>query len=101
MYIEPGSLEWHARRNRLLADEASQPEQWWYLSFATKEKGWLGAVIVKARGMTTAIQLSHRMGINPGGEVGAQLCPVDPPAAAQYRLLDKADLDLYFGGHNG
>lgn len=71
----------------------------WWLSFAdgTKPKGFqfLGVVIVEAYGFTDAIQKSHDLGINPGGEVqGSRVDPMpdDFPAEKLNRLLSKADL---------
>jgi len=41
---------------------------WYYLSFAS-ESGFLGGCYVQGVGMGTAVQRSHALGINPGGEV--------------------------------
>ena len=95
--IEPGSAEWHERKRQLLAAEKSQPADWWYLSFAD-EGGFLGACVLRAPGMATAIQRSHQLGINPGGQVaGFDLGPELPPAVAGIgitdRLLSKAELE--------
>lgn len=62
------------RKRRI--DEMMQAElehgeiQLWYLSFASPEK-FLGGCFVLALGVGTAIQQSHRLGINPGGSVQA------------------------------
>jgi hypothetical protein len=62
--------EQFARRKReLINQERKNPPGWWYLSFASHDSGFLGCVIVQAQGMVTAIDRSHRLGINPGGEV--------------------------------
>lgn len=66
--FKPGSPEWKARIARMLADEEGQPMRWWFLSFAAPGKS-LGAVLVEARGPTSALRLTHRLGINPGGQV--------------------------------
>lgn len=44
-----------------------------YLSFCGKE-GWRGCVVVDADNFLAAVAKTHRLGINPGGEVmGSQL----------------------------
>ena|ERR1700688_3762477 len=65
---QPGSAEWKARLQSLLAEEFREPLSWWYLSFAEPGR-FLGAVIVQAHGPTSAIQNAHSLGINPGGQV--------------------------------
>ncbi len=69
----------------------------WYLSFSkTKaEGGFLGGVFVDAMGISDAIAKTHRLGINPGGEVLS--CPPNQATAMlgkqwKNRLLSKADL---------
>jgi hypothetical protein len=86
----PGSPEWHARIAELLLEEASEPEQWWYLSFVKDDK-FAGAAIVRGRGITSAVQRSHRLRLNPGGEVMA--FPVgDKPKYPVNKLLSKEEL---------
>lgn len=75
----------------LLAAEANEPLGWWYLSFVG-EHAFLGACIVQARGMTSAIQVAHALGINPGGEVGAMHVP-DPGPFPTNQLLSRAELE--------
>lgn len=41
---------------------------WWWLSFAD-ETGFLGAAIVRGVDAHDAVRRSHRLGLNPGGEV--------------------------------
>lgn len=70
----------------------------WWLSFAdgSKPKGstFLGVVIVEAYGFTDAIQKSHDLGINPGGEVQGFLVPSDGhPVALHNRLLQRDELE--------
>jgi hypothetical protein len=78
-----------------LAKETSEPALWWHLSFAD-DTGFLGVTIIQARGMITAVQLSHALGVNPGGEVQANtvdLC-VPPPDAIHGKLVtDKKLID--------
>jgi hypothetical protein len=92
----PGSPEWHAKIAAMLAEEAKQPVQWWYLSFVKDEK-FAGACVVQARGVASALQRSHALGINPGGEVmsfpvGAEKGPL--PAD---RLLSRAEMEAFEG----
>ncbi len=68
----------------------------WYLSFAEPGK-FLGAAFVEARGHTQALQQSHRLGINPGGEVELIQVPShavgELPPNYKNRLLSKAELE--------
>lgn len=61
-----------AIQNRL-AEENGSDEQCFWMSFCDTEKPegsqFLGVVIVTAMGVAHAIDKSHRLGINPGGEV--------------------------------
>ncbi len=78
-----------------LAKEASEPELWWYISFAD-ETGFLGVTIIRARGMATAVRLSHALGANPGGQTlshALDFC-VPPPDAIHGKLVkDKKMID--------
>lgn len=95
---------WKARRDKLLKEEASQPESWWWLSFAGDE-GFIGAILTKANGFISAVQKTHTLGINPGGEVkGAQLPDeiMDTPTGRKHialadRLLSKSDIETKLG----
>jgi hypothetical protein len=86
---------WRARVARMLRDEMEcQPERAWYLSFAD-DTGFLGAVIVKAHGITDAMFKTQHLGINPGGEIAAIPIPEDHIPADKYfnRLLSKQEID--------
>lgn len=86
----PGSPEWNANLEALLAAEADQPLQWWYLSFV-KDGHFAGAAIVRGRGVTSAMMESHRLRLNPGGEIMS--FPVgDKPLYPVNRLLSKEEL---------
>lgn len=90
---------WKARRDKLLAEEAGKPVRYWYLSFA--DAGFKGAIIVRARGFTSAVHLTHDLGINPGGQVQGYEIPPDleqkiPPDSVN-RLLSKDELEKLFG----
>jgi hypothetical protein len=92
----PGSPEWHAHLDAMLAEEAKQPAQWWYLSFV-KDGKFAGACVVRARGVASAMQRTHALGINPGGQimyfpVGAIKGPLPPD-----RLLSKAEMEAFDG----
>jgi hypothetical protein len=97
--FKPGTPEWRARADALLASETGQPQQWWWLSFADGQRPegdqFLGVVIVRAEGFMHAVQQTHRAGTNPGGEV--QAFPLPDEAASEVepyadRLLSAAEL---------
>ncbi len=56
------------RRPKVIAAERKKPLGWFYLSFA-EDTRFLGAAIVQARGILTAVEHCNDLGINPGGEV--------------------------------
>lgn len=77
------------------ADAEISELRWHWLSFAD-DNGWLGCAVVQARGFPMAVIESHRLKINPGGEVQGLEIPftVDPPEALCNRIIkDKAELD--------
>src|SRR5205085_536172 len=93
--MQPGSPEWHARIERLLTEEANQPMRHWYLSFV--DGHFLGGAIVEARGFTSALQRTHELGINPGGEVLHVLVPEEKVhlihPSQKNRLLTKSEVE--------
>jgi hypothetical protein len=93
---KPGSPEWHAHVARMQTEEAREPEQWWYLSFCDPQrpKGtqFLGVCIVRGRGVLTAMQRSHALGLNPGGECASWAIGDQQPPLPVNRLLSKAEL---------
>jgi hypothetical protein len=95
-YRKPGSPEWKAHARALLEAEQTQPESWWYLSFATPD-AFLGGVVVRARGFTSAITTTIELGINPGGEVRGYPGPVvgtaPPPPYPENKLLSRAEME--------
>jgi hypothetical protein len=95
--MEPGSPEWKARRAQNLTEESGKPLRWFYLSFA--DERFLGAAIVEAPGELHAIEITHRLGINPGGEVAVFAVPEGKPVPdeAKWRLLSRQDLERVFG----
>ena len=77
-----------------IADELLHPENIgiYYLSFA-EEDGFLGGAFVYASGPVSAVERTHELGINPGGEV-AIWGPVPPPVdEALDRLLTKEEIE--------
>ncbi len=42
---------------------------WWWLSYADEETGFLGVVIIAANNFIDACKISAFMGLSPGGEV--------------------------------
>jgi hypothetical protein len=81
--------------------ETSQPERWWWLSFCDPERPrgqqFLGACVVRARGVATACRASWTLGCNPGGEMMALPAPehfiVQP--GWEGRLLTRAECDEF------
>lgn len=73
--------ERRARIDAMLAEEATRPLTWWWISFADDAR-FLGCTVVAAPGMATAIQRTHELGCNPGGSVAARQLldiPLDIP----------------------
>lgn len=94
------SQEQLEQRHRFLMDqEAGNPEEWWWLSFADpkRPKGsqFLGVAIVAACGFMHAVDKTHALKVNPGGEVrGITYGPGwEPPATYTDRLLSEDDLN--------
>jgi hypothetical protein len=80
-----------------LAEEANQPAQVWYLSFASEED-FLGGAIVYARGPVTARTALTARRINPGGQ--CMIIPIPPeyvPAESYFnRLLTLDELKTFW-----
>jgi hypothetical protein len=77
-----------------------------YLSFADgrlpKGNQWLGAIITEAENDLLAVAKTHKLKINPGGEVltiNLQEIEIDPKYYD--RLLTKADLEYMDTEHGG
>ena len=89
------------RRARLLAEEGRHSLGWFYLSFAT-EYEFLGATIVWAHGLLTAVERASDLGINPGGEVMCCLIPRRNlrrvPADLRNRLLSEGEVRKRLAG---
>lgn len=83
-----------ARLQFLLDQEAAAPKGWWWLSFASEEDGFLGVILIHARGFMTAIMQTQLMGINPGGSAAGYPAPpgFDPGDKANV-LLSRAELE--------
>ena len=67
----------------------------WWLSFAdgTLPTGqqFLGACIVDATDLASAVSISHRVGVNPGGEVKIGALPFPVADGYKNRLFDKEE----------
>jgi hypothetical protein len=59
--------------HRLFAEERQRSLGWFYLSFAT-DRAFLGAIIVWAHGLLTAVERAAELGLDPGGQV--LCCPI-------------------------
>ena len=92
--------EFDRRTRDLLEEEAQEPEEWYYLSFALpkEEGGFLGGVYLKARGIMWAVSTASMLGINPGGEVQSwgpiaeELMDARVPKEKRWRLLSKEEV---------
>jgi hypothetical protein len=85
------------RTLEILAEEVQQAQRWQWLSFADDE-GFLGVVIVRARGLLDAVTEVNRRNLNPHGEVACTEIPDDLEAGHlrliedhSYRLLDQEE----------
>ena len=84
-------------RNRIAevtAEKLAQPERWMYLSFADEK--FNGVVVIMAHGIVDAISKTHRLGINPGGQVMCVDMPeyviAQVPEDCRTRLLSDKDV---------
>ncbi len=99
--MKPGSQEWVARVEALRDEEALQPEMVFWISYAdgTLPEGqqFLGVVITKCQGVIDASSKTHRLGINPGGEMLSMEIPEQVAAhiPAKYfaRLLSREEAE--------
>lgn len=91
-----------SRMAALLKEEMNQSEDYWWLSFCDPDKPegtqFLGAIIVKAHGITDAITKCNAMMINPGGEVKGMPIPITEETQKRltpdvlHRLLSVQDM---------
>lgn len=82
-------------RTAISEDIAGGRAGWWYLSFSKRK--FAGACIVRAYGLADAMAMSHKLGINPGGDVLGGELDHEPPEWATNKLLSKEDLERAFG----
>lgn len=78
----------------MLRELAGEPA-WYWLAFSD-DSGFLGACVVKAESWLHGVVLTHKFGINPGGEVYATDFPADKvqPEFVN-RLLNPQELHDY------
>lgn len=71
--------------------------RWWWLSFGSEVTGkWLGGCWIEATSGIEAVEISHRRGFNPGGQVKMSALAEDddpPPMEQRDRLLQKEDFE--------
>lgn len=69
---------------------------WWFLSYASVDDEFNGAVIVKADNEINAVQEARRLNISPGGEVLIFPIPHQELPIEEYRntLLSEESLSL-------
>ncbi len=71
-------------------------EGYWYLSFADPEREtgtqYLGACIVRAHSYLEAVEVTHVLGINPGGAVSGAAFEQGIPVTYLDRLLQNTEL---------
>jgi hypothetical protein len=87
------------RTEELLKEEENNPPQWWYMSFAETGRGFLGGVIVRAKGPVHARFMLPVFGItSPGGDVIFFPLPDEDVPPAKYRncLLTKEQLKEFW-----
>jgi hypothetical protein len=69
----------------------------WYLSFADGDKPpgeqWLGAAIVRAPDLASAVSRAWAVGANPGGEVASVSFTLPVPPEFLDRLLDRQGVE--------
>ena len=92
------------RLGQAIVAEDGEPEGWYWLSFSDtdrpKGQQFLGACVVRARGIATAVREAHVQGCNPGGQVkvvGPAEFEVKPGWAN--RLLSRAECDEFTRQH--
>lgn len=91
--------EFENRVDKLLTEELKTPEKLCYMSFVDPDRPvglkFLGGIFTMAHGVTDAIQKTHAMKINPGGEVlfAEMQIPFDLDKTLLDRLLTKDEVE--------
>lgn len=97
------------RRERLQAYYVAEmersrhlPRVWWRIAFFVRngdEPEFLGSTAIKARCGVEAVQLTHKLGINPGGEVVFEQSEYqgDPPDELRNKLVTDIDRAMELG----
>jgi hypothetical protein len=92
--------QFDARARAALAQEAAEPEGWWWLSFVGAE-GFRGCCLVRARGFLSACLEARKQGCSPGGQVkGVGPVPDDPLPGWANRLLSREECDAFDRAHD-
>ena len=89
--------QFNARVTELMLEEMKNPLRWWYLSFAD-EQAFRGAVLIQAKGPTTALKRCHDLKLSPRGQVYIVDIPEDklPDEQWTYRVLGIEELEAAF-----
>jgi len=102
----PGTPEWRKKMADLMKEEMNEPECFWWLSFCDPDKPegsqFLGAILIKAHGMTDALTKANVLQINPGGEVRGVALPEECNEFIRpedvNKLLSKEYIQEHMGG---
>lgn len=60
---------------------------YFYISFASEERGFLGATVVKAADPKRALRTASRLGLNPGGEAAIFRWPPEDEGNTEMRSM--------------
>jgi hypothetical protein len=91
--------EFEQKAGELLQEELKTSEKLCYMSFVDPDglpgKRFAGGIFTMAHGITHAIQKTHALNINPGGEVMYVECPNTFELDSKYmdRLLSKEEVE--------
>lgn len=60
---------------------------YFYISFASEERGFLGATVVEGKNEKRALRAASRLGLNPGGEAAIFRWPPEDEGNAEMRSM--------------
>jgi hypothetical protein len=90
------------KADMLIEADPAAPVKLWYFSFAGEE-GFRGGLIIHAKSFCGAVTLSHRLGVNPGGELqGMEIAgEIAATVDAKWigRLLSRTELEAMDAEH--